>query len=106
MEKYDIANFTNGWFIGDFEPSLEKTKDFEVCYKKYKTGQVEAEHYHLIATEYTLIIDGIVSFNDKIFNSGDIVKVSPKEKIIFKSITDAKTVVIKVPSSKGDKYIC
>ena len=25
IEKFDIKDFTKGWFIGDFEPTLFKT---------------------------------------------------------------------------------
>ena len=51
MKIEDIADFTKGWFIGDFEPSLFKTTDFEIAIKSYQKGDTEKEHYHAIATE-------------------------------------------------------
>ena len=49
-----------GWFVGDFEPSVIRTKDFEVAVKKYKAGDKEARHIHKVATELTVIISGKV----------------------------------------------
>ena len=60
MEKYKIEDFTGGWFIGDFMPTLYKTTDVEVAVKKYFQGQKEESHYHKIATEFTVIISGEV----------------------------------------------
>ena len=104
MEKFNIKTFTKGWFIGDFSPSLFKTKDFEVSYKTYKAGDFEPIHFHKIATEFTLITKGKVSFNGQFFTKGDIIKVLPLEEILFKSITNSETIVVKIPSSKNDKY--
>ena len=36
MNIYNIQNYKGGWFIGDFEPTVFKTKDFEVCFKTHK----------------------------------------------------------------------
>jgi hypothetical protein len=104
MDKFHISNFYKGWFIGDFTPTLNSSKDFEIAFKSYKAGDFETIHYHKIATEYTLVTLGIVSFNNITYSKGDIVKVFPFEKIAFKSITDSETVVIKIPSSKNDKF--
>jgi mannose-6-phosphate isomerase-like protein (cupin superfamily) len=104
MKKFKIKDFTKGWFIGDFSPSLRKTKDFEIAFKSYKAGEFEAAHLHKIATEFTLITQGDVSFNGKVYSKGEIVKVMPNEIVHFKSITDSETVVVKVPSEKNDKY--
>jgi hypothetical protein len=104
MEKFKIKDFTKGWFIGDFRPSLHKANDFEIAFKSYKAGEFEAAHLHKVATEFTLITHGNVSFNGRVYSKGDIVKVMPNEIVHFKSITDSETVVVKVPSVKNDKY--
>ena len=41
--KKNVSDFTKGWFIGNFEPSLLKSKDFEVAIKEYKAGTVEGQ---------------------------------------------------------------
>ena len=32
MEKHDLTKMIGGWFIGDFNPTLHKTKDFTLPY--------------------------------------------------------------------------
>jgi quercetin dioxygenase-like cupin family protein len=105
MKKHDLNNMIGGWFIGDFNPTLHKTKDFEVALKSYNKNDFEAEHFHKIATEYTVIIDGEVIMSGKHYKTGDIIIIKPNESTDFKALTDVKTLVVKVPSVKNDKFI-
>lgn len=105
MELHKLEDTIGGWFIGNFKPSLLETEDFEVAVKAYNSGDYEEEHYHNIATEYTLILDGDVIMKDKEYKSGDIIVIKPGESTDFRALTDVKTVVVKVPSAKNDKYI-
>jgi quercetin dioxygenase-like cupin family protein len=105
MKKHNLDDMVGGWFIGHFEPTVLKTNDFEVAVKIYKKGDYEEEHYHKIATEYTLIMDGEVLMAGSKYKSGDIIHIQPNEATDFKALTDVKTVVVKVPSVKDDKYI-
>jgi quercetin dioxygenase-like cupin family protein len=104
MDLYKIEDMFKGWFIGDFEPSLYKTQDVEVGVKEYEAGEYESHHYHKIATEFTVIIDGKVEMNGKSYSSGDIIRIMPNEITDFKAITNTKTVVVKIPGAKNDKY--
>lgn len=104
MKTGKITEMKNGWFIGNFEPSLFKTNDVEVAVKKYKGGDYEKAHYHKLATEFTLIVSGKVKMFDKEFTEGDIVVVEPGEVTDFFSITDAVNVVVKLPGANNDKY--
>ena len=36
MKKFKFENFIRGWLIGNFEPSILKTKEIEVGIKHYK----------------------------------------------------------------------
>ena len=101
----NLKDFVGGWFIGNFDPSLLKTDDFEVSVKKYKSGDHEDRHIHKIATEYTVIVYGEIEMNGITYTSGDIVVVKPGESTDFRAITDSSNVVVKIPSVKGDKYI-
>ena len=101
----NIKEFTKGWFIGDFTPTLLKTNDFEVAIKYYKAGDQEERHHHKLATEYTVVVSGEISMNGEKFIKDEIITILPNEKVVFKCLTDAITVVIKTPSIKGDKYI-
>lgn len=105
MKKESIHNFTKGWFIGNFEPTLLKTKDFEIGFKTYKAGEYENKHLHKIATEYTLIANGRVRMNGTEYNEGDIIIVEPNESTDFLAITDTMTVVVKSPSISNDKFL-
>lgn len=105
MEKFKLDGMVKGWFIGNFEPSLFKTNDVEVGVKKYKEGDWEPRHFHKIATEFTLILDGIVEMNNQRYKSGDIVVIGPGEAADFIAITDVTTVVVKLPGVNNDKYI-
>ena len=105
MKLYNLKNMIKGWFIGNFEPAIIKTELFEIAVKTYKCGDEEEEHYHKIAKEITIIMSGTVDFNNKQYFEDDIIIVAPNEKIKFKSITDSKTLVIKIPSCISDKYL-
>ena len=103
--KKNVSDFTKGWFIGNFEPSLLKSKDFEVAIKEYKAGTVEDEHFHKEAIEFTIVLDGIITMNGKEYFRNDICLIEKNETNIFESITDSRLLVIKTPSVNGDKYL-
>jgi hypothetical protein len=104
FEKYKLEDMVKGWFIGNFEPSLYKTNHVEVGIKKYSQGDYENAHFHKIATEFTLIISGIVEMNGIQYFENDIIKIIPGLKANFKAITDVITVVVKLPGANNDKY--
>lgn len=105
MKNGKLSSMTGGWFIGNFEPSMHKTNDVEVAVKEYKAGQQEGAHYHKIATEYTLVQKGSVIMFEQQWNEGDIIVVEPGEVTSFEALTDASTVVVKIPGANNDKYI-
>jgi mannose-6-phosphate isomerase-like protein (cupin superfamily) len=105
ISKNDLTNFTKGWFIGKFEPTLLDTSDFEIAIKRYKAGDNEEFHHHKIATEYTVIVEGEVIMNNVQYKTNDIIIIPPNESTDFKCLTDVITVVVKTPSVGGDKYI-
>ncbi len=100
-----LHDMTKGWFVGDFTPTALKTDAAEVAVKNYKAGDREAWHYHKVATEVTLILSGEVRMNGTTYRAGDIIRIEPGEGTDFEAVTDVTTVVSKVPSVAGDKYI-
>ena len=104
MEKFSLKNMVKGWFVGDFEPTIIKSDQFEVAVKRYNAGDYENHHHHKIATELTVIVEGEVEMNNIRFNKNDIIKINANEITDFKCITDVTTVVVKTPSVKNDKY--
>ena len=104
MEKSELKDFIGGWFIGDFNPSLYKSNEVEVAVKNYKAGDKEKAHYHKIATEFTVILNGVVRMNGKEYFEGSILTISPFESTDFHAITDVTTVVVKIPGASNDKF--
>ena len=105
MKTAKLDDMVKGWFIGNFNPSLLKTKDLEVAVNKYKKGDHEGKHYHKIATEYTCIISGRVKMNGTEYGKGDIVVMEPGEATDFECLEDDTTnVVVKIPGANNDKY--
>jgi hypothetical protein len=99
-----LARMTRGWLIGNFDPAVMRTGDFEFGIKSYCAGDAEAWHYHKIATEITAIVSGEVCMNGRILTAGDIVTLAPGEGCDFTCRRDAVTAVIKSPGAPNDKY--
>lgn len=104
MEVYKLKDMVNGWFIGNFNPSLFKTNEVEVGIKIYEAGFYEKYHYHKIATEFTVIISGMVQMNEINYSDGDIIKIEPGAVTDFKTLSHVVTVVVKIPGPNDDKY--
>ncbi len=104
MKKANINDMTDGWFIGNFEPSLLKTNEVEVAIKKYKKGDKETWHFHKIATEFTVIVSGKVLMNDVLYQTGDIIVIPPNEGTDFVVLEDTTTTVVKIPGANNDKF--
>jgi mannose-6-phosphate isomerase-like protein (cupin superfamily) len=105
MKRYNLADFTRGWIIGNFEPSIIKSKEFEFMVRNYNKGDREEKHVHKIADEVTVIINGEFIMNNKNYTKGDIIHLSPGDITDFRCISSGTTAVIKTPSVIGDKYI-
>ena len=105
MKVDKLKNFTKGWVVGNFEPSLLKTDDFEVAVKYYKAGDYEEKHYHKVATEITIIAEGSVRMNGELYSKGSVITIEPGEATDFKVVHDTITTVIKFPCVEGDKYL-
>jgi mannose-6-phosphate isomerase-like protein (cupin superfamily) len=105
MKKHKLANYTNGWIMGRFNPALFNSDLFEIAIKHYKAGDTDPAHYHAIAREFTAVVSGCIQMNDEYLCEGEIIEVDQNEIVKFQAITDATLVVVKVPSIPGDKYI-
>lgn len=104
MKRAKIENMIKGWFVGDFEPTLIKTRDVEVAVKEYRQGDCEGRHYHKVATEITVICSGRVRMNGIEYQKGDIIIVEPLESTDFEALEDTMTTVVKYPGAGSDKY--
>lgn len=95
---------TRGWFIGDFEPSIFRTKDFEVGILTHSKGENWPAHYHSIATEFNVLLDGRMRIAGEIIEPGDIFWFEPGEVADPEFLEDCRVCVVKSPSVIGDKY--
>jgi quercetin dioxygenase-like cupin family protein len=105
VEKNILSDFTGGWFLGNFSPSLLLNNDFEVAIKRFEKGQTEPEHYQLTATEYTAIIMGECRIGEFYLSQGDILTIQPNESADFEALSETILVVIKTPSNPQDKVL-
>ena len=105
MKLTKLSAMTNGWFIGDFEPSLFKTKEFEVAVQHFDAGEFVDWHVHKVATEYTVIVSGKANINGLPVAEGDIIVLEPGEGADFRPLTQVITAVVKTPCVRGDKYL-
>jgi len=104
MNVQKINKMKGGWFIGDFEPSVCKTKDFEVCYKVHEKNEKWPVHYHKIATEINYLIRGKMIIQDTQLAEGDIFVFSPGEVANPIFLERCEIIVVKIPSLVNDKY--
>ena len=105
MKITKLKDYKDGWFVGDFEPTAFKTKEFEVCYKEHKAGEKWDTHYHKIGTEINVLIDGEMIIQNKRLVKGDVFVIYPFEVSDPKFITDCTVLIVKTPSEPNDKYI-
>jgi hypothetical protein len=105
MNKYKLGDMVRGWIVGDFEPSLFKTRDVEVAVQHFNKDDKEEKHCHKIATEITVIVSGKALMNNVEYTSGDIVVIKPGEYTDFLALENTTTTVVKLPGALNDKYL-
>lgn len=105
MEIHKIKDMIGGWFVGDFEPTAYKTKDFEVSYKLHPKGEEWEVHYHKTADEINFLFKGRMIIQGTEINEGDIFVIRKYEVADPVFLEDCHIVCVKTNSLKGDKYI-
>lgn len=104
MNVTKLKDYTRGWLIGDFEPSILKTKDFEVGVLTHKKGENWAAHYHKESIEYNVLVSGKMIIQGKELNTGDVFVFEKNEIADPVFLEDCIVVCVKVPSIPSDKY--
>lgn len=99
-----IEDFKGGWFIGDFNPSIYRTNEFEVAVHFYDKGQIWDAHYHAVAKEINYIISGKMLLQGKELKTGNVFSLEPYEIADPEFLEPTAIVVIKTPSIPSDKY--
>jgi quercetin dioxygenase-like cupin family protein len=104
MTVFKLDDMVRGWFVGDFEPTVERSSAVEVAIKSYAAGDAEERHVHKVATELTAVVSGSVRMDGTDLHAGDIVRIPPGQPSDFMALTDAVVVAVKLPAVAGDKY--
>jgi len=105
FDTVDINNYTRGWLIGNFEPSIKKETEYEIGLLTHKKDEKWGFHYHRESVEINILIKGKMIINNIELNTGDIF-IFDKNIIacpIF--LEDCKLICIKIPSVPSDKFI-
>jgi hypothetical protein len=104
MKRFKLSDSgSRGWFIGDFDHAVYRTKEFEVNYQKNSRGPTPS-HTHKIVHEIQLVISGRMLVNGEIFLPGDICMLEPNDISQIEYLEDTETVAIKFPSVPSDKH--
>jgi hypothetical protein len=104
MNISNIKNYISGWIIGDFEPSILRTKSFDFAHHVYPKGFKGTDHKHIISEEYNYIVRGKVKVKGHTLSDGDIF-VFKKGEYCGEPVYLARTdlIIVKVPTGKNDK---
>lgn len=105
IEKHRIEDFVGGWFIGNFEPSLLKTDQFEVSVKEHPAGEIWDKHYHKVATEYNYVFAGCVEIDGVEYRKGDVFIIHPGFVVDPNFKEECTIMCVKTPCVPGDKYV-
>jgi hypothetical protein len=100
---YDLSDFKRGWFIGNFEPSIVRSQDFEICITSHTQGEESIPHYHTHSTEINVVVDGFLNVNGKLLRAGEIFVYEAYEVSDVKFLADSILCVVRIPSQPNDK---
>lgn len=106
MRIFDSKPFMDkgGWFVGNFEPTVYKTDQFEVSYKLHHKNEDWPKHHHKLSTEINFLMKGKMLINETLIESGKIFIIEKNESVKPIFLENCELIVIKTPSVINDKY--
>ena len=104
MIRDDLKNMFRGWFVGNFEPSIYKTDQFEVGVLFHPKGEKWPKHFHKEAVEINVLISGKMVLNGEELTPGNIFLIEKNEIVEPEFLEDCTIICVKSPSVPGDKY--
>lgn len=105
MKVNHIRNFTKGWFVGDFEPSVFRNPFFEIAHQKHEAGHKTPKHFHKLTTELTYIVKGKMRVGSEILEEGSMFVYEKGEIADSEVIEDIDIIVLRYPSIPSDKHL-
>ena len=100
-----VDSFVRGWFIGDFEPSILRTKTWEMALLKHSKNEKWDFHYHSQADEVNVLLSGRMMLNGREIRARNMFTIPKKQIACPLFLEDCMILCIKTPSVIGDK-IC
>lgn len=104
MHVTKLSHYIRGWFIGNFKPTVLRTKDFEVGVLTHKKDEKWPAHYHKQSIEYNVLVSGKMIVQGKELNSGDVFVFDKGEIADPVFVEECTIVCVKVPSIPSDKF--
>lgn len=105
MKIDHIKNYKRGWIIGNFEPAILKTDQFEVALMHHEPGEYIHPHFQLNAVEYNVMVSGKMLINGHEFTAGDIFVLDAYEVVDARVIEESFIMCVKTPSLPDDKVL-
>jgi quercetin dioxygenase-like cupin family protein len=96
-----IENFSEGWIIGDFSPSILRTRNFEVGLLLCKKGKEWPSRFHTESSKYILLIEGLMVINDQLIHPGDLFVLSPHEPTRPEFLENSRILVVSVSTNNS-----
>jgi len=104
-KKVNIDEYVRGWLIGDFEPSIKRTTDYEIGVLTHKQGEKWPFHYHKESREINILLSGEMIINNQSIKRNTLFIFEKGMISCPLFLTDCIVLCIKVPSLPGDKWI-
>ena len=100
-----IEEYMRGWLIGNFEPAIVKTRDYEIGILTHAAGEQWGFHYHQHCKEINILLSGHFLLNNIPISTGTVFIINKNVIACPKFLETCKILCIKIPSVPGDKTI-
>jgi hypothetical protein len=105
LKKIRLDEFTSGWVVGNFNPTIHQTPEFEFGVKYFRAGDREARHYQVVARELSIVVVGQCRIGLTRIEAGEGLLIEAGEEADFEALTDCAIAVVKWPSLPWDKVL-
>jgi len=102
---FKVRDYTRGWLVGDFQPAVFRTRDFEIGVMSHRKGEACAFHYHAHMVEINVLAKGAMLVNERPVKQHDLFVLQKNQVVAPRFLEDCCVVCVKVPSVKGDKVL-
>jgi len=104
-QRTDINDYIRGWIIGDFEPCIKRTNEYEIGILSHKKGEKWGFHYHAETKEINILIQGKMRINNVLVEENTIFIFERNMISCPLFLEDCVVICIKLPSLPNDKVI-